>query len=65
MHNIKHLMIEVVKNKGNSAIYSAIDKTINDFIKLDYHYFIIKDSIHEYFAGINSDIDNYINRKGY
>jgi hypothetical protein len=59
--NVKQLLAQ----KGQAPVLSTIDKTIQDFKQMRYTHGEIKETVREFFYGIDGKVDEYIISKGY
>ncbi len=55
----------LLKAKGQAPVINSIDKTISDLKRAGYYYSEVKDTVREFFYGIDGKVDNYIISKGY
>jgi len=60
-NSIKSLLAQ----KGQAPVMSSIDKSINDFKRLGYSKGEIKETIREFYFGLDGKIDSYIIQIGY
>lgn len=55
----------VLAQQGQQPVISAIEKSINDLKRAQYTKGEIKESIREWFYGLDGKVDKYIISKGY
>jgi hypothetical protein len=62
---MRNTIKQVLKTKGQNAIYPSILATINDLKKEGYSYNEIKETVRNTFYGIDTKIDFFIEKQGY
>ena len=62
---MKNKIIALLAQQEQQAVISSIDRTIQDFKQMRYTHGEIKESVREFFFGIDGKIDDYIILKGY
>lgn len=55
----------VLRTHGHQAIYATILSTISDLKKEGYSYSEIKETVRDYYFGLESKIDVFIEKQGY
>lgn len=62
---MRQQIMKILAQKGQSPVIDSINKTINDFEKLRYSKGEIKETIRDFFFGLDGKIDAYIIEIGY
>jgi len=58
-------IIQLLAQKGQEPVIACIDKSVQDFKRMQYERGEIKETIREIFWGIDNKIDSYILSIGY
>lgn len=62
---MRNKIIQLLAKQGQSPVIHSIDKSIQDFKSLGYDRGEIKETIREFYFGLDEKIDSYIISIGY